>query len=312
LPLSTVQSIVNRFHKVTAMDFDGCFNLEENVMAWALSQNQIVRLDLSYCTNATTSFFGQATHSLSHLVSLQLAGCRKFNAVALEAMVGFMPLIECLDISEMVFGNVTMHTITSKCTQLRKLGLAGCTGIVRPIIVPPEPPQPPLVKCTMLKHLDLSNTAMTDAVLESIVSACPNLRHLNVAYNRLITNVGVAVITVACPLLLRTLNLRGLPSLTFGGVGMLQRCKLLGDLDVLNCNKIDDYDLDKLASQCPQLRTITAGCSRGQSTSLTGDGCRSVASCHPNTTFICRNVDIVEHLNPKGCSQDGPLCLKIR
>jgi hypothetical protein len=138
-------------------------------------------------------------------------------------------------------------------------------------------------QCSNLLDLDLYNSDISDAVLDSIIGVCPQLILLNIvnnvritdasmdavaqhlpllktfyARNTSITDAGMCVVASACNKLesvsLGAKRVYGIASLTDVGIVALARgCPLLHTLDFDYVNDITDDSLRALGVHCPQL-----------------------------------------------------------
>jgi len=109
-----------------------------------------------------------------------------------------------------------------------------------------------------LRSLDCSNcSTLTDAQLEAISRACPNLQNINVSNCPNISNVGARAIATHCRQL-QHVNVSG-TGITNDGVRDLASCPLQS-LDIGRCGIADDV-LRDLATSRPQLQSLNLqGC----------------------------------------------------
>eukprot|EP00884_Botryococcus_braunii_P011442 jgi/Botrbrau1/20299/Bobra.31_1s0076.1 len=155
---------------------------------------------------------------------------------------------------------------------------------------------------------------LTDAGLEGVARACPNLHSLNVNGCNLLTDAGFAAVGAACPRLTR-LSACGCSLLSDVGLSALAlSCRELQEVNVGWCERVGNRGVEALASSCRELRCLDL-C-----------GCRSVGNraivavailcCHLTslTLHCCRKLTDsamyglaaglrgLTHLNVSGCT----------
>jgi hypothetical protein len=204
----------------------------------------------------------------------------------------FCTRIEALCVSDCRYGDAEETTVLgclaveqallcavqSSRETLRTLQFSSCKAFGEGIIVSAA------TLCIQLYHLDLHNTALTDAGLRTIVQTCQALRHLDIGCCDELSDTGIIALAQHCPQLehlyvaelsltdaaltalasschhLRVLTIGRNNSITDVSVlAIAVGCPLLESLCIPLCGNITDESITALARGCPHLHQLYLG-----------------------------------------------------
>lgn len=125
------------------------------------------RLDLSGCTKVTELPFGKASPALIHVEHLNCYGCTGLTdagVFSLALLLGLvrLDLVRCTQVTDGMLAHLVWMT------KLQHLDLSGCEWVTDAGLVH-------LAKIGTLRHVGLRNTQVTDAGVERLRRAIPNL-----------------------------------------------------------------------------------------------------------------------------------------
>jgi F-box and leucine-rich repeat protein 2/20 len=124
---------------------------------------------------------------------------------------------------------------------LRSIYLSNCTGMTdRGVLT--------IVKgCSHLQLIDLTRCiSVTDRAVAALSQRCPKLQSINLTRCPLITDVSLRNIAKGCVQLV-SINLECCNITDHGIAALVQRCRLLKSVNLMNCENITDLCLDSLA-----------------------------------------------------------------
>ena len=126
---------------------------------------------------------------------------------------------------------------------------------------------------TNLPHLNLSGCYLTDASVEAIVRACPELRSLNLSGCTELRNPQIKL------KLLTHLDLSGCYDLTDAAIqAIVENCPNLINLNLNRCHQITDATVGIIAKNCPKLKSLNLnGCNQ-----ITDAAIQAIAKIYPN------------------------------
>jgi hypothetical protein len=158
----------------------------------------------------------------------------------------------------------------------------------------------------LLAHVNFNGCKLlTDAAMTQLAAAAttPQLRSLQVYWNCVVTDVGVAAVCARAPLL-RYLNVSGLKRLTDDGVvAAAQACPLLEKLDLTRGEALSDAALVAVGGGCPLLRELRLyACG---SDNFSDDGLKAVAEG-------CPLLEVIDLCGAHGISDIGVAYLTMR
>ncbi|MBT7088704.1 hypothetical protein HN928_07060, partial [bacterium] len=157
---------------------------------------------------------------------------------------------------------------------------------------------------TNLPHLNLSGCYLTDASVEAIVRACPELRSLNLSGCTELRNPQIKL------KLLTHLDLSGCYDLTDAAIqAIVENCPNLINLNLNRCHQITDATVGIIAKNCPKLKSLNLnGCNlkaphiKSKSlTHLTLKGCHQITD--EAIQAIAENCPNLISLDLNGCHQ---------
>ncbi|KAL4222932.1 hypothetical protein ACF0H5_018973 [Mactra antiquata] len=121
---------------------------------------------------------------------------------------------------------------------------------------------PPL---TMLQYLNISNTDISDALLEEITKQSSMLKLIDITSCSRLTNTGIEAVARQCPdikTLIINVNEFGHSDVSFSGAqSVAEHCKCLEVLKLNYCPEVGDEGVKCLANSCFNLKVLEiAGC----------------------------------------------------
>uniref|UniRef100_A0A9I9DA16 F-box/LRR-repeat protein 15-like leucin rich repeat domain-containing protein n=1 Tax=Cucumis melo TaxID=3656 RepID=A0A9I9DA16_CUCME len=236
----------------------GCPFLKE------LSTDSIYRLKNLKClkairldgTQLSSTFFNVISDHCEYLVELGLSKCLGVTDANIIQLIS-----RCISLK--VLNLTCCHSITdaaisktaTSCQKLMSLKLESCNMITERSL------DQLALNCPLLEELDLTDCCgvndkgIGDAGLEALSSGCKKLMKLNLSYCNKLTDRGMGYIGLLEELCV--LEIRGLHNVT--GVGLTAvaaGCKRLVDLDMKQCQNVDDSGFWALASYAHNLRQL--------------------------------------------------------
>ncbi|KAA0050922.1 F-box/LRR-repeat protein 3 [Cucumis melo var. makuwa] len=207
-------------------------------------------LNLTCCHSITDAAISKTATSCQKLMSLKLESCNMITERSLDQLALNCPLLEELDLTDCCGVNDKGLECLSRCSQLLSLKLGLCTNITDKGLIKIG------LNCKRIHELDLYRClGIGDAGLEALSSGCKKLMKLNLSYCNKLTDRGMGYIGLLEELCV--LEIRGLHNVT--GVGLTAvaaGCKRLVDLDMKQCQNVDDSGFWALASYAHNLRQL--------------------------------------------------------
>eukprot|EP00899_Mesostigma_viride_P005619 jgi/Mesvir1/15058/Mv14708-RA.1 len=203
-----------------------CEGLGEVAMMVQLQENDFPARLRAWLSSPFVPSTPTAHNTQSQLRHLNLRGGKSLFVGDLRLMLRHCPSLASLVVSDN--HHLVMSTgIAEHCPQLRHLDVSN-TSVTNDVL------SAVAERCVRLRHLDVSNTSVTDVVLSAVAERCARLRHLDVSWCRLLTPGIVKQITARCPRL-RGLRLRGYRFDEAGALFLGEQCPGLRMLDLTNC-----------------------------------------------------------------------------
>ncbi|XWS57477.1 hypothetical protein CRYUN_Cryun09bG0177500 [Craigia yunnanensis] len=191
-------------------------------------------LNLTCCRSITDAAMSAIADSCRNLVCLKLEFCNMITEKGLCQLGSFCLLLEEIDLTDCCGVNDKGLEYLSRCSELSCLKIGLCTNISDEGLFYIGS------NCTKIHELDLYRcTGIGDDGLDALSRGCKKLMKLNLSYCNEVSDRGLGYI--GCLEELSDLELRGLIKIT--GVGLeavAAGCKRLADLDLKNCEKVDD------------------------------------------------------------------------
>ncbi|XP_057439331.1 F-box/LRR-repeat protein 3 isoform X2 [Lotus japonicus] len=229
----------------------------------------LVELGLSKCTGVTDIGITQIVSGCGNLKMIDLTCCRYVSDAAISAIADSCPYLVCLKLEscDMVTEN-GLYRLGSNCLLLEELDLTDCSGMndtaLKYLSRCSELVRLKLGLCTNISDIGLAHIAFNcpkicvcigDDGLAGLADRCKKLIKLNVSYCKRITDRGMEYISHLAEL--SDLEMRGLSSITSIGVKAVAiGCTRLADLDLKQCEKVDDSGFCALAFYSQNLRQI--------------------------------------------------------
>ncbi|XP_022969433.1 F-box/LRR-repeat protein 3 isoform X1 [Cucurbita maxima] len=211
-------------------------------------------LNLTCCHSITDVAISSMASSCQKLMSLKLESCNMITERSLDRLGLYCSLLEELDLTDCCGVNDKGLECLSKCSQLLSLKLGLCTNIT----------DTGLIKiarnCKRIYELDLYRClGIGDAGLEALSTGCKRLTKLNLSYCNKVTDRGIECVGQLEELC--SLEIRGLQNVTSVGLTAVAfGCKRLVDLDMKQCQNVDDSGFWALGSYARNLRQLNVGC----------------------------------------------------
>ncbi|KGN66042.1 F-box/LRR-repeat protein 3 isoform X1 [Cucumis sativus] len=207
-------------------------------------------LNLTCCHSITDAAISKTATSCLKLMSLKLESCNMITERSLDQLALNCPSLEELDLTDCCGVNDKGLECLSRCSQLLSLKLGLCTNITDKGLIKIG------LNCKRIHELDLYRClGIGDAGLEALSSGCKKLMKLNLSYCNKLTDRGMGYIGHLEELCV--LEIRGLHNVTSVGLtAVAAGCKRLVDLDMKQCQNVDDAGFWALASYAHNLRQL--------------------------------------------------------
>lgn len=210
-------------------------------------------LNLTCCHSITDVAISKMASSCQKLMSLMLESCNMITERSLNQLGLYCSSLEELDLTDCCGVNDKGLECLSRCSQLLSLKLGLCTNITDKGLIKIG------LNCKRIHELDLYRClGIGDAGLEALSSGCKKLMKLNLSYCNKLTDKGMEYIGHLEELC--NLEIRGLHNVTSVGLtAVAAGCKRLVDLDMKQCQNVDDSGFWALASYAHNLRQLNVG-----------------------------------------------------
>ncbi|XP_022135816.1 F-box/LRR-repeat protein 3 isoform X2 [Momordica charantia] len=223
---------------------------DANIIQLISRCNSLKVLNLACCPSITDAAISSMASSCPKIVSLKLESCNMITERSLDELGLRCSLLEELDLTDCCGVNDKGLECLSRCSQLLCLKLGLCSHITDKGLIKIA------LNCTRIYELDLYRClGIEDAGLGALSNGCKKLMKLNLSYCKNVTDRGMEYISHLEELC--NLEIRGLQNVTSVGLtAVAAGCKRLVDLDMKQCENVDDSGFWALASYARNLRQI--------------------------------------------------------
>eukprot|EP01106_Pelomyxa_sp_JSP_P012618 TRINITY_DN3538_c0_g1_i2.p1 TRINITY_DN3538_c0_g1~~TRINITY_DN3538_c0_g1_i2.p1 ORF type:complete len:269 (-),score=51.50 TRINITY_DN3538_c0_g1_i2:143-949(-) len=229
---ATVCELPQHCRALTALSFGHCQYLTDIAAKVIASLQNLVELDISYCTGISNEGVLLLTLSLHQLKMFYMEG-----------------LVQ-----------VTTDTLThigQNCQRVERLNMSDCGGAVDDTVVLAVGKG-----CPQLQEVATANGHVTDHALGQLSLSCSKLTVLNVKRCCSLTDYSIVQVAERCTGL-RSLELDGLPITNRSLLKIAHCCPSLTSIGVSFCRKITTEALEMLVKSCTQLKQLSLyGCSQ--------------------------------------------------
>ncbi|XP_010257003.1 PREDICTED: F-box/LRR-repeat protein 3-like isoform X1 [Nelumbo nucifera] len=227
-----------------------CSGVTDEGLSFLLSKHrELKKLDITCCRKITHVSIDSITTSCTSLVSLRMESCSLVPKEAFILIGQRCYLLEELDLTDNKIDNEGLKFI-SRCSELSSLKIGICLNITDEGLTNIG------MFCPKLIELDLyRSTGITDIGIAAIARGCHQLKMINVAYCKDITDNSLRSLSKCSRL--NTLEIRGCPCISSVGLSAIAvGCKQLTRLDIKKCHDIDDVGMLSLAHFSQNLTQI--------------------------------------------------------
>ncbi|KAL3211056.1 hypothetical protein MRX96_036630 [Rhipicephalus microplus] len=260
----SVQQLAQKCPKLKTVLLNRCRDVGEKGLWWLLHLcKYLEHLDLTELHKLSGQCFHMAGVRLRRLV---LRGCSGLTATGLSKLatkccfLSELTLSECLQISD--------HDLLLLCQNLRALRVFHLSGSFLNLTADSIGA---IGHLPLLEELNLShNMAVNDVVIGAICAGCTKLRFLDLtACSQGITDVALNHLSKCSGL--RQLKLNYLGQITDSGLGSLSCHGLLHSVELRGCPQVSDGGVLILVELCRDLRLLdVSGCERVTNAAVTG------------------------------------------
>ncbi|XP_057792263.1 F-box/LRR-repeat protein 3 [Salvia miltiorrhiza] len=212
-------------------------------------------LDLTCCSDLTDSAILAMALSCRDLLCLKLECCNLLSEGSLNHLGSHCRFLEEIDLTDCSGINDIGLKYLSRCSELVSLKLGLCSNISDKGL------SYMASNCSKIQELDLYRCAgIGDGGLAAISHGCKKLKALNLSYCDGVTDKGMEYLSSLKELSI--LEMRALRNITATGLTKLASgCRRLAELDLKNCEEIDDSGFWALAYYSRNLQQINVcGC----------------------------------------------------
>ncbi|XP_077509011.1 putative RNA-binding protein EEED8.10 isoform X2 [Amblyomma americanum] len=292
----SVQQLAQKCPKLKAVLLKRCDNVGEKGLWWLLHLcKYLEHLDLSEMPKLSGQCFHMAGVRLRRLV---LRGCAGLTATGFSKIA-----TKCCFLSELTLSGclqMTDHDLLVMCQNLRALRVFNMSGSFLNLT---SGSIGAVGNLPLLEELNLShNSAVTDAVIAAISASCTKLRFLDITCcDHGITDVALSHLSRCAGL--RQLKMNYLGQITDSGLGSLSCQGLLQSIEARGCPHVTDGGVLILVELCRDLRLLdVSGCERVTTAAVMS--CVDIVCERSNALTIVVGGTCVEHkklsLDPKG------------
>uniref|UniRef100_A0A023G8F5 Putative nucleic acid binding protein n=1 Tax=Amblyomma triste TaxID=251400 RepID=A0A023G8F5_AMBTT len=299
----SVQQLAQKCPKLKAVLLKRCGDVGEKGLWWLLHLcKYLEHLDLSEMPKLSGQCFHMAGVRLRHLV---LRGCAGLTATGFSKIA-----TKCCFLSELTLSDclqITDHDLLLLCQNLRALRVFNLSGSFLNLT---SGGIGAVGKLPLLEELNLShNKAVSDAVIAAICAGCTKLRFLDITCCHLgITDVALSHLSRCAGL--RELKISYLGQVTDCGLGSLSCQGLLQSVEARGCPYVTDGGVQILVELCRDLRLLdVSGCERVTTAAVTS--CVDIVCERPNALTIVVGGTSVQR-EKVSLEQEGRLKVDIR
>ena len=235
-----LEKILTGCPNLKELNLSGCEKIDfaDLKIDWSKCKN-LNKLNLSF-TDITTEGLKKILTCCPNLTEFNLSGCEKIDFTDKAIDWSKCTQLKSLDLSHTAITPESLNKILTGCPSLKKLSLFGCFGCNDDKKIDFADKAIDWSKCTQLKSLDLSCTAITTESLEKILTCCPSLKNLMLRTCGLIDFTDPKIDWSNCANLTK-LNLSYTDDIITEGLKkILTCCPKLKELNLLWCDLLDE------------------------------------------------------------------------
>ncbi|KAL7120070.1 hypothetical protein ACP275_02G100300 [Erythranthe tilingii] len=250
---ATLKIISQNCNLLTEIGLGKCSVTDMGIMDLVSGCRNLKTINLTCCSKLTDSSILAISHSCRDLLCLKLECCNLLSETSLHYLASHCTKLEEIDLTDCSGINDTGLKYLSNCSELVSLKLGLCTNISDKGL------SYVASNCFKIRELDLYRcTKIGDDGLAALSRGCKKLRRLILSYCDKVSDRGMEYLS--CLEELSDMELRSLPKISGVGLRKLAAgCRRLSELDLKNCQNVDDSGFWAMAYYSTNLQQMNFG-----------------------------------------------------